>query len=109
MAVRSARNVEKQKKKNRRAAPREKVTRLQGNKGGRPPPPEEDGGQGPSGQKGIGGAAIVDPFAGTTPVAASRARWALQGCKSRPGFCSKGPLCSSIHEVEPPQLLACRS
>ena len=31
MAVRSARNVEKQKKKNRRAAPRAKVTRIQGN------------------------------------------------------------------------------
>jgi len=31
MAVRSARNIEKQKKKNRRAAPRAKVTRIQGN------------------------------------------------------------------------------
>jgi hypothetical protein len=31
MAIRSARNVEKQKKKNRRAAPRAKVTRVQGN------------------------------------------------------------------------------
>ena len=33
MAVLSARNVEKQKKKNRRAAPRAKVTRIQGNTG----------------------------------------------------------------------------
>ena len=31
MAIRSARNVEKQKKKNRRALPRKKVTRIQGN------------------------------------------------------------------------------
>jgi hypothetical protein len=31
MAVRSARNIEKQKKKNRRAQPRAKVTRIQGN------------------------------------------------------------------------------
>jgi hypothetical protein len=31
MAVRSARNIEKQKKKNRRALPRAKVTRIQGN------------------------------------------------------------------------------
>jgi hypothetical protein len=31
MAVRSLRNVEKQKKKARRAAPRAKVTRIQGN------------------------------------------------------------------------------
>jgi hypothetical protein len=31
MAIRSARNVEKQKKKNRRAAPRAKLTRIQGN------------------------------------------------------------------------------
>ena len=31
MAIRSARNVEKQKKKNRRAAPRAKLTRNQGN------------------------------------------------------------------------------
>jgi hypothetical protein len=31
MAILSARNVEKQKKKNRRAAPRKKVTRIQGN------------------------------------------------------------------------------
>lgn len=31
MAVRSARNIEKQKKKNRRAMPRAKVTRIQGN------------------------------------------------------------------------------
>ena len=31
MAIRSARNVEKQKKKNRRAAPRKKLTRPQGN------------------------------------------------------------------------------
>ncbi len=31
MAVLSARNVEKQKKKNRRAAPRKKLTRPQGN------------------------------------------------------------------------------
>jgi len=31
MAIRSARNVEKQKKKARRAAPRAKVTRIQGN------------------------------------------------------------------------------
>jgi hypothetical protein len=31
MAIRSARNVEKQKKKARRAAPRKKVTRIQGN------------------------------------------------------------------------------
>jgi hypothetical protein len=31
MAIRSARNVEKQKKKNRRAMPRKKVTRIQGN------------------------------------------------------------------------------
>jgi hypothetical protein len=31
MAIRSARNVEKQKKKNRRAAPRKKLTRVQGN------------------------------------------------------------------------------
>jgi hypothetical protein len=31
MAVRSARNIEKQKKKKRRALPRAKVTRIQGN------------------------------------------------------------------------------
>ena len=31
MAIRSARNVEKQKKKNPRAAPRKKLTRPQGN------------------------------------------------------------------------------
>ncbi|HEX6001040.1 MAG TPA: hypothetical protein VFZ16_16860 [Hyphomicrobiaceae bacterium] len=31
MAVRSERNVEKQKKKNRRAIPRAKVNRIQGN------------------------------------------------------------------------------
>lgn len=31
MAIRSARNVEKQKKKARRAIPRKKVTRIQGN------------------------------------------------------------------------------
>jgi len=31
MAVLSARNIEKQKKKRRRAAPRAKVTRIQGN------------------------------------------------------------------------------
>ena len=31
MVVRSARNVETQKKKKRRAAPRKKVTRIQGN------------------------------------------------------------------------------
>ena len=31
MAVRSARNVEKQKKKARRVIPRKKVTRIQGN------------------------------------------------------------------------------
>jgi hypothetical protein len=31
MAIRSARNIEKQKKKNRRAAPRAKLTRNQGN------------------------------------------------------------------------------
>ena len=31
MAVRSARNIEKQKKKNRRVIPRAKVTRIQGN------------------------------------------------------------------------------
>jgi len=31
MAVLSARNVEKQKKKRRRAAPRAKITRIQGN------------------------------------------------------------------------------
>ena len=31
MVVRSARNTEKLKKKNRRAAPRKKVTRIQGN------------------------------------------------------------------------------
>lgn len=31
MTIRSARNVEKQKKKNRRAAPRAKLTRIQGN------------------------------------------------------------------------------
>jgi hypothetical protein len=31
MAIRSARNVEKQKKKARRAAPRAKITRIQGN------------------------------------------------------------------------------
>ncbi|HJU32841.1 MAG TPA: hypothetical protein VJ740_15365 [Hyphomicrobiaceae bacterium] len=31
MVIRSARNVEKQKKKNRRAAPRAKLTRNQGN------------------------------------------------------------------------------
>ena len=31
MAIRSARNVEKQKKKNRRATPRKKLTRIQGN------------------------------------------------------------------------------
>jgi hypothetical protein len=31
MPVRSARNVEKQKKKNRRALPRKKLTRIQGN------------------------------------------------------------------------------
>ena len=31
MVVRSARNVEKQKKKNRRAMPRKKLTRIQGN------------------------------------------------------------------------------
>ena len=31
MAIRSARNVEKQKKKNRRAMPRKKLTRIQGN------------------------------------------------------------------------------
>jgi hypothetical protein len=31
MVIRSARNVEKQKKKNRRAAARKKVTRIQGN------------------------------------------------------------------------------
>ena len=31
MAIRSARNVEKQKKKNRRAMPRNKLTRIQGN------------------------------------------------------------------------------
>jgi hypothetical protein len=31
MAIRSARNVEKQKKKARRAAPRKKLTRIQGN------------------------------------------------------------------------------
>ncbi len=31
MAVRSARNIEKQKKKNRRALPRKKLTRIQGN------------------------------------------------------------------------------
>jgi hypothetical protein len=31
MAIRSARNVEKQKKKNRRAIPRKKLTRIQGN------------------------------------------------------------------------------
>jgi len=31
MAIRSARNVEKQKKKNRRAAPRPKLSRVQGN------------------------------------------------------------------------------
>lgn len=31
MAVRSARNIEKQKKKNRRALPRKKLSRIQGN------------------------------------------------------------------------------
>jgi hypothetical protein len=31
MAIRSARNVEKQKKKARRALPRKKLTRIQGN------------------------------------------------------------------------------
>ena len=31
MAILSARNIEKQKKKRRRAAPRAKVTRIQGN------------------------------------------------------------------------------
>jgi hypothetical protein len=31
MAIRSARNVEKQKKKNRRALPRKKLSRIQGN------------------------------------------------------------------------------
>jgi hypothetical protein len=31
MAIRSARNVEKQKKKARRKAPRKKLTRIQGN------------------------------------------------------------------------------
>jgi hypothetical protein len=31
MPIRSARNVEKQKKKNRRALPRKKLTRIQGN------------------------------------------------------------------------------
>jgi hypothetical protein len=31
MVVRSARNVEKHKKKNRRAMPRKKLTRIQGN------------------------------------------------------------------------------
>ena len=31
MAIRSLRNIEKQKKKNRRAAPRKKLTRPQGN------------------------------------------------------------------------------
>jgi hypothetical protein len=31
MVVRSARNVEKQKKKNRRALPRKKLSRIQGN------------------------------------------------------------------------------
>ena len=31
MAVQSLRNIEKQKKKNRRAAPRKKLTRIQGN------------------------------------------------------------------------------
>ena len=31
MTVRSARNIEKQKKKNRRALPRAKMTRIQGN------------------------------------------------------------------------------
>lgn len=31
MAIRSARNIEKQKKKNRRALPRPKLTRIQGN------------------------------------------------------------------------------
>jgi hypothetical protein len=31
MAVHSARNVEKQKKKNRRVIPRKKLTRIQGN------------------------------------------------------------------------------
>jgi hypothetical protein len=31
MTVRSARNIEKQKKKNRRAIPRAKATRIQGN------------------------------------------------------------------------------
>lgn len=31
MAIRSARNIEKQKKKNRRAIPRKKGTRIQGN------------------------------------------------------------------------------
>jgi hypothetical protein len=34
MAIRSARNVEKQKKKNRRAIPRKKLTRIQGNTAG---------------------------------------------------------------------------
>lgn len=31
MAIRSARNIEKQKKKNRRAMPRKQPTRIQGN------------------------------------------------------------------------------
>ena len=31
MVIRSARNIEKQKKKNRRALPRKKLTRVQGN------------------------------------------------------------------------------
>jgi hypothetical protein len=31
MTIRSLRNVEKQKKKNRRALPRKKITRIQGN------------------------------------------------------------------------------
>ena len=31
MAIRSARNVEQQKKKNRRALPRKKLSRIQGN------------------------------------------------------------------------------
>jgi hypothetical protein len=34
MAVRSERNIEKQKKKKRRAIPRAKVTRIQGNTSG---------------------------------------------------------------------------
>ena len=35
MAIRSARNIEKQKKKKRRVIPRAKVTRIQGNRNGR--------------------------------------------------------------------------